>query len=192
MRIGVFGSSSTDMSEQVRVVARRLGAEIARSGNTLVTGAGAGVPHEAALGAREAGGKTIGYSPATNLESHIHTFDCPAEGYNQLIFLPKDLSHATNPAYAAKYRSVLAIANSDAVIIIGGRTGTMVEFAIAYDAGKNIGIVENTGGITKRAIDTLVEDIDKRRGAKVLKNADPVALLRKLVEVDEQDKHITF
>lgn len=192
MKIGVFGSSSNDISEQIRINARRIGAEIARTGNTLVTGATAGVSHEAVNGARDAGGKAIGFSPAISLEEHVRNFNCPAEGFSDMIFIPKDFAHAKHPSMAAKLRSIMAISHCDIVIIVGGRTGTMTEFAIAYDGGKNIGILEGSGGITERAIDTLLEDIDKKRGAKIVRTRDPVELIRKLIEVDEQDKHITF
>jgi predicted Rossmann-fold nucleotide-binding protein len=45
-------------------------------------------------------------------------------------------------------REVVNIRSSDVVIIIGGRSGTLGEFSIAYDEGKLIGILIGTGGIT--------------------------------------------
>ncbi len=68
----------------------------------------------------------------------------------------------------------------------------MLEFLVAYDAGKVIGILEGTGGITDRAIDTILEDIEKETGARIIRESDPVALVRKIVEIDEEEKHITF
>ncbi|NOX71285.1 MAG: hypothetical protein GXO64_01115, partial [Candidatus Micrarchaeota archaeon] len=136
--------------------------------------------------------RTIGFSPATDLESHVRLLDLPAEGYSELIFIPDDLKFASNVPLAAKYRSILAVHHSDAVIIIGGRTGTMAEFLMAYDAGKTIGILEGSGGIVKRAIDTLLEDIKKPTGARIITESDPVILVKRLAEIDEEQKHITF
>ena len=46
---------------------KELGREIARQGAVLVTGATTGVPLWATMGAKEAGGISIGFSPAVNL-----------------------------------------------------------------------------------------------------------------------------
>ncbi len=192
MKIGIFGSSSNDIKETIRISARRMGAEIARTGNILITGACSGIPHEAVLAAHEVGGRTIGYSPGTDLAEHVRTFNYPAEGFSQLIFVPMHFENKNNPSLSTKYRSINAISECDVVVIIGGKTGTLAEFAIAYDSGKTIGILEGSGGITERTIDTFLEDIEMKIGAKIFRDSDPIALLRKLIEVDEQDKHITF
>ncbi len=191
MKIGVFGSSSNEMKETVRANARRLGAEIAKRGHTLVTGACSGIPHEVVMGAYNSGGRVIGYSPAADLQDHVMKFNYPAEGYTQMVFVPPTFGHRNKPPLSTKYRSINAISDCDIVIIVGGGVGTLVEFAIALDADKPIGILDGSGGITDRTIDTFLKDAN-RSGAKIHKNPDSVELLRKLIEVDEQDKHITF
>ena len=191
MRIGIFGSSSNDMKETVRVNARRLGSEIAKAGHTLVTGACSGIPHEAVIGAYNSGGRTIGFSPATNLSDHVTKFNYPAEGYTQMIFIPSEFEFKNETALSTKYRSISAVANSDVIIIVGGGLGTIAEFAMGLDSGKTIGILDDSGGITNRAIDALLDDSEKSR-AKIFRHSDPSSLLRKLIEADEQEKHITF
>ncbi|MBN2101245.1 MAG: hypothetical protein JW716_00040 [Candidatus Aenigmarchaeota archaeon] len=191
MKIGIFGSSSNDMKETVRTSARRLGSEIAKSGHTLVTGACSGIPHEAVMGAYSSGGRIVGFSPATDLHDHVTKFNYPTEGYTQMIFLSPEFEYKDDIAMSAKYRSIYAVASCDVVIIVGGSLGTMAEFAIALDAGKAIGILEGSGGITNSSIDALLADSERSR-AKIFRHSDPSTLLRKLIEVDEQDKHITF
>jgi predicted Rossmann-fold nucleotide-binding protein len=78
-------------------------------------------------------------------------------------------------------REVENIQTCDAVVIVGGRSGTLGEFAIAYDQAKIIGVLEWTGGIADH-IDDLLKVINKDTGAKVIGHTDPV----KLVELLEQ------
>ncbi|MFA6324654.1 MAG: hypothetical protein WCX46_00255, partial [Candidatus Paceibacterota bacterium] len=47
-------------------LAKELGREIARQGGVIVTGATTGFPMWAAMGAKEVGGTSIGFSPALN------------------------------------------------------------------------------------------------------------------------------
>ena len=67
------------------------------------------------------------------------------------------------------------------VAIVGGRSGTLGEFAIAYDEGKLIGVLAGSGGITAR-IPELIAGFGKDTGAHVIYEADPKALIRKLSE----------
>lgn len=45
-------------------------------------------------------------------------------------------------------RELINIHSSDVVVIVGGRSGTLGEFAIAYESGKLIGVLKNTGGVS--------------------------------------------
>src|SRR5581483_10020694 len=86
IRIGVMGSAALDSENRVAKACRRLGRAIAQHGCCLLTGACPGLPHEAVLGAKEAGGHVIGISPALNLKEHIETFTSPYEQYDVLIY----------------------------------------------------------------------------------------------------------
>lgn len=44
-------------------------------------------------------------------------------------------------------RSLSMIQNSDAVLVLNGRMGTLSEFSIALEEGKKVGVLTNTGGI---------------------------------------------
>ena len=82
-------------------------------------------------------------------------------------------------------REVTNIRSSDMVIIVGGRSGTLGKFSIAYDEGKLIGVLENSGGITA-ALPDIVKRIDKDTGAKLVYESDTVKLLDKLITAYEE------
>ncbi len=73
-------------------------------------------------------------------------------------------------------REIENIRTCDVVIFVGGRSGTLGEFAIAYDEGKVIGLLDGTGGITAH-LEMIVDKINKETGAIVQKRSDPAELL---------------
>jgi hypothetical protein len=79
-------------------------------------------------------------------------------------------------------REIENIRTCDVVIFAGGRSGTLGEFAIAYDEGKVIGVLEGTGGITEH-LDEIIKMVEKNTGARVCYDADPERLLDKLEQV---------
>ena len=135
MKLGVYGSASTKLKKGIKLKAREIGREIVRQNHTVITGGCPGLPYEAVLGAHNLGGKTIGYSPAINIENHVKIYKYPVEGFTDFVFVSKDYVYANDPLICKKYRNVSSVAASDAAIFIGGRTGTMNEFTIAYDLG---------------------------------------------------------
>jgi hypothetical protein len=70
------------------------------------------------------------------------------------------------------------------VIILGGRSGTLGEFAIAYDEGKLIGVLQGTGGITDE-IDRVIATFQKETGARLVYSRDPVDLVTQLSDTYE-------
>jgi hypothetical protein len=64
----------------------------------------------------------------------------------------------------------------------------MGEFAIAYDEGRLIGVLDGTGGIAD-AVDKLVRLCDKLTGAVVIHDDDPVRLVSRLVEYYETEHY---
>ena len=78
-------------------------------------------------------------------------------------------------------RELVNIHSSDIVIVVGGRSGTLGEFAIAYEEGKLIGVLEGTGGITD-ALPALEASLNKQTGSEVLYDSDPSALVRRLLQ----------
>ncbi|MGD1075929.1 MAG: hypothetical protein ABR903_07615 [Thermodesulfovibrionales bacterium] len=170
LKIGVMGSASGTLSKEHKKIARELGHAIAKSDCITVTGACPGLPLESAKGAKEAGGLVVGISPALSEWEHVHRYHSPLEYHDVLVFTGSGLMG----------REVVNIRSSDIVIIIGGRSGTLGEFSIAYDEGKLIGVLCGTGGITSE-IENIVKIVKKKTGAKVTYNADPHGLVTELV-----------
>ena len=171
IRIGVMGSAVPDFEPRVAQACRQLGRAIAAQGCCLLTGACPGLPHEAVLGAKEAGGHVIGISPALNLKEHVETFASPYEQYDVLIYTGLGLMG----------RELINVRSSDIVVVIGGRCGTLGEFSIAYEEGKLIGALTGTGGISAVLAD-VERSLGKNTGAEIIYDAEPEQLIRKLLE----------
>jgi uncharacterized protein (TIGR00725 family) len=172
MTVGVMGSAGGTLEEEVRLPVRRLGASIARRGYVLITGACPGMPHEAVTGAMGEGGTVVGVSPALNLEEHVTKYHSPTRGYDAIIYTGSGLMG----------REIENIRSCDVVVFAGGRSGTLGEFAIAYDEAKVIGVLEGTGGITQH-LRKIISFVKKKTGAVVCYDADPERLLDKLEQV---------
>ena len=170
MCVGVMGSAGGKLDEKACQLVRRLGAAIARRGYVLITGACPGLPHEAVKGANEERGVVVGVSPALNLEEHVGKYQSPTRGYDAIIYTGSGLMG----------REVENIRSCDVVIFAGGRSGTLGEFAIAYDEAKVIGVLEGTGGITEH-LREIINMMEKSTGALVYYETNPERLLDKLV-----------
>jgi uncharacterized protein (TIGR00725 family) len=158
--------------------AHRLGRAIAASGCITITGACPGLPLAAACGAKQCGGMVVGISPGLSLDEHLYKYNSPAEFHDVLIFTGSGLMG----------REIVNIRSSDIVVIIGGRSGTLGELAIAYDEGKLIGVLSGTGGISD-LIPGILEACAKDSGACVLYDADPQRLIERLLETYRTTHH---
>ena len=170
LKIGVMGSATGFLSKAQRSLAYELGQAIAENDCITITGACPGLPFESAKGATAAGGVVVGISPALSEWEHIYKYDSPVECHDVLIYTGSGLMG----------REVVNIRSSDIVVIIGGRSGTLGEFSIAYDEGKLIGVLLGSGGITS-AIKSIVRIVRKRTGARVIYGNDPHELVRRLI-----------
>lgn len=170
--IGVMGSVS-GYAPQAGELSYHLGAAIAKHNCIIVTGACPGLPHDAICGAKSVGGLTVGISPGHNFAEHTIKYGSPWEGYDVIIYTGSGLMG----------REITGVRSCDIVVLVGGRSGTLGEFSIAYDEGKLIGVLKGTGGISDH-VSTLVEVIAKETGAQVIYDEDPDQLISTLVEVD--------
>jgi uncharacterized protein (TIGR00725 family) len=180
LKIGVMGSASGKFLERHKEIACKLGRAIALNDCITVTGACPGLPLESARGANEAGGLVIGISPGLSEWEHVYKYHSPLEYHDVIIFTGSGLMG----------REVVNIRSSDIVVIIGGRSGTLGEFSIAYDEGKLIGVLYGTGGITSE-IKNIVRIIKKKTGAKIIYGKDPRILVKSLIDyfIKEHYKH---
>lgn len=169
--IGVMGSVA-GFHGQASELSYQLGRAIAEHDCVIVTGACPGLPHDAVRGAKDVGGLTVGVSPGHNFAEHTIKYASPSDGYDVIIYTGSGLMG----------REITGVRSCDIVVLAGGRSGTLGEFAIAYDEGKLIGVLEGTGGIAEH-ISTLVNVIDKDTGAQIIYDSDPDRLITALVEL---------
>ncbi len=181
MKIAVYGSGDGRIESYAELKARELGKEIARKDCVLVTGGCHGLPQEAVLGAHELRGTCVAFSPAANLGSHVKDYGFPTEGISEWRFIPESYEHINNQTICKQYRCFLSAEDIDGAIIVGGGLGTLLEFTLAHILGKNIGVLENTGGITERVLHTLLQDTHKDTGSEVVFSADPATLVDRLL-----------
>ena len=165
-KIGVMGSAGGRISDEARHLCRELGRQIAQHNCIIITGACPGLPHEAVLGAKEGGALALGISPALALQEHIDRYRSPYEEYDALIFTGSGLMG----------REIEAIRSCDIVAIVGGRSGTLGEFSIAYDEGKLIAVLQGTGGIADH-LDDIVRMVEKHTDAELIYSRDPKELV---------------
>ncbi len=172
--IGVMGSVS-GFNDKAGELSHQLGHAIAQNDCIIITGACPGLPHDAVCGAREAGGMTVGVSPGHNLAEHTIKYNSPWQEYDVIVYTGSGLMG----------REITGVRSCDIVVLVGGRSGTLGEFAIAYDEGKLIGVLQGTGGIAEH-VSTLVEVMHKDTGAQIIYDADPYKLIKKLLSVYRQ------
>ncbi len=174
IKIGVMGSASgQQISDPVaRKKAVLLGTAIAQRGHILINGACPGLPHDAMIAAKEAGGLTIGISPAFSEYEHINEYLSPG-GHDIIIFTGLGFME----------RDIINIRSSDGVVIVGGGIGTLNELTIAYEEGRPCGIVTNSGGISN-SVPFVIEGLCKRKiPPNMVFDDDPATLLDKLEKV---------
>lgn len=181
LTVGVMGSAGSEEGTQLEEIAYALGEAIAEKGFVLITGACPGLPYECARGVSDNGGLSIGISPALSLDEHVHKYHSPSDNFDVIIYTGSGLMG----------REVTNIRSSDMVVILGGRSGTLGEFAIAYDEGKLIGVLKGSGGITTALPDIIASFGDKDTGALLVYDADPQQLMVRLAEAytTEHYKH---
>jgi uncharacterized protein (TIGR00725 family) len=175
--VGVMGASENDAlseSEKARLtqLAERLGAALAQHGCILVTGATTGLPDMVAKAFRSYGGFALGISPAQDRKEHLERYGLPDDGADVIVYT----------GFGYKGRNVINVRSVDIVIIFGGATGTLNEFTIAYDEGKTIGIVEESGGIADH-VKEIIDFCKKPTRARVVFDKDPEKLVKTCLEI---------
>jgi uncharacterized protein (TIGR00725 family) len=174
--VAVMGASANEgltESEKARLggVAEALGITLAQHDCFLLTGATTGLPELVCRAFRNQGGFALGISPASNGGEHV-----------KLYCLPDDVSDViVYTGFGLKGRNVISVRSADVVLILGGATGTLNEFTIAYDEGKIMGILEGTGGIADH-IREISDFCRKPTRGVVLFDTDPEQLVQRCLD----------
>lgn len=176
-KICVSGAAALDIcSPNAKEIAKEIGRQIVKQGAVLLTGATTGIPYWAAVGANEAKGISIGFSPAGTEKEHLKVYRLPVNEFDLIIY--------TGAGYAG--RNLILTRSADGVIIICGRMGTLNEFTIAFEDKKPIGVLEGTGG-TADKIDFLFKG-GYRGPKKVIASSHPAVLVRELINMINKEK----
>lgn len=171
IKIAICGSSKDKLPVNLVKKAREIGEALAKDKRVVIfTGATTGYSYEAAKSASACGGFTIGISPAENYKEHVEAYKLPTTHYKILIY--------TGLGYKA--RDVVLIRSVDAVIFIGGGTGTICELCITIDNQKIIGILEGSGGAT--AFFNKIAEVSHRNKPKFIYECDPQLLVEKVIK----------
>ena len=139
-QILVIGSDKDHCSEAAYRTAYQIGLEVAKRGAILVSGGLGGVMEAASQGAKNAEGFVIGIIPQDN-----KTY---ANKYCDAVI-------ATGIGSA---RDFLTAYSADAVIVVEGGAGTLIEVAAAYQKKIPIIAITGTGGIADKIAHTYLDD----------------------------------
>ncbi len=177
IKICVSGSADTTNAGQGTLdLAKELGREIARQGAVIVTGATTGFPFWAAMGAKEAGGISIGFSPAATEKEHVEAYKLPLDYMDLIVY--------TGFGYPG--RDLLLTRSSDAVMFGCGRIGTIHEFTVAFEDSKPIGILDGPWETGAELQDIIKKG--HRPNDKILMNSDPKKLVADVIAMVKKYK----
>jgi hypothetical protein len=165
-QILVIGSGKDNCSDTAYHTAYEVGLEIGRRGAVLLTGGLGGVMEAASKGAKETGGLVIGIIPQEEKTA--------ANPYCDAVI-------ATGMGLA---RDFLTAYSADAVIVVGGGAGTMIEVAAAYQKMIPIIAVRGSGGTADKVVDNYIDDrkIEIIHGEPSAKDAVETAMRLVLLE----------
>ncbi|MEI7917963.1 MAG: hypothetical protein WCH58_01115 [Candidatus Saccharibacteria bacterium] len=173
-QICVSGAASGETVTASHQLAYDLGKAIAMAGKTLTTGATVGLPWYAAQGAfsvKDREGVSVGFSPARSFREHVTVYKLPTVEFDYINF--------TGMAYVG--RNIHLVRSSDAVISVGGRMGSLHEFATAIESRKVIGVLLGSGGLAD-FIPTLLENVEAPDAKNIIYDTDPVRLVNEVIK----------
>jgi len=177
IKIGISGAAETGhCGVDAYDRALELGRQVAKHNAILVTGATTGFPLWVSMGAKEAGGIVVGFSPASSEKEHIELYNLPVEYMDVIVYT----------GFGFPGRDLIFTRSTDAILFGCGRIGTIHEFTIAFEDKKPIGIYE--GGWET---DEVIKDIlakGHRENDKIAFNIDPDKLVSDVVELVKKDK----
>lgn len=187
-QICVAGAARGESVKEGKELAEGLGKAIAQYNSVTFTGATIGLSYFASKAAQQAGGQTVGISPATSRHEHVHKYRLPTDVFDLLIYTGLD--------YVG--RDLMLVQTSDACIVVGGRIGTLHEFTSALEAHKPVGVLMGAGG-TSAEIDDILKAAEKSR-RHIVFDDDPDKIVEKIVEIldekhadhDEYEREYTF
>src|SRR6266403_3063532 len=179
-QICVSGAAKGDSVLIGQHLAAEAGREIVRRGHLVTTGATRGLPYYAAKAAKLEGGKdisSIGFSPAASRLAHVKKYQLPLDVFDTVLY--------TGFEYTG--RNLLLVRSCDAVVMVGGRIGTLNEMTIAIEERKPLGVLLGSGGMTDEVEHVL--KAAKRARTGIIFSHDPAELVDSLIKLIESKNH---
>ena len=154
MKIAIFSSASSQMTEENIALAQNIGKYLAKKGIIVITGGSTGLPSVVSKAAFQNGAWTEAYYPDIDergllMNTRVHN-NCLEDIYTHKKFFK-----------GFTYRTVRMIEDADGAIVFNGRFGTLSEFTIAVEEGLKLAVIEGTGGITDE-IRRLAKIVDRQ------------------------------
>lgn len=171
-QIAILGSSDLGLVGDITETLYELGAELAKRKCIVLAGSCGGIGSIVSKAAKEKGGFTIGISPYQSCQEHKEKHGDESECFNSFIY--------TGSGF--KGRNVILVNSADAVVAICGQVGTLNELTIAYDIGRPIGLLTNTGGIAD-TFENVLRLIKMDKKTSIVQSQKPSELLDRLISV---------
>lgn len=177
-KIGVSASADGSfLNQEASEVGKLLGKEIVDQGAILVTGASTGFPYWSAMGAKQAGGLSIGFSPAVSPKEHTEVYRLPLDYMDIISF--------TGFGYPG--RDLIFTRSCDGIILGPGRIGTIHEFTIAFEGETPMGILQSDLWETDEVLKLIIEK-SHRTNKYVVFDRDPRTLVTKVLNMVREKK----
>lgn len=173
-QICISGAARGNSVQLGRELSEAVGREIASRGHITLTGATRGLPYYAAKAAQVAGGISMGFSPASSRLAHVKKYRLPLDAFDCVLY--------TGFEYTG--RNLLLVRSCDAVVMVGGRIGTLNELTIAIEERKPIGVLLGSGGMTEEVEHVL--KAAKRARTGIIFGHDPAQLVDDLIDIIKQ------
>ena len=151
-QILVIGFGKDHCPESVYQAAFEVGREIGKRDAVLLTGGLGGVMEAASHGAKDAGGFVVGIVPQDDKRAA-----------NEFC----DVVIATGLGFA---RDFVTAYSADAIVIVGGGVGTLIEAAAAYQKKIPIVALKGTAGVADQYADTYLDD---RKAERIIGASSP-------------------
>lgn len=158
----VIGSAADHCTEEARRLAYEVGAEAARHDMVIISGGLGGTMEAACKGAKDNHGITVGIIPHDEMH-HANPY-C-------------DVVIATGMGWARDFATAYS---ADAVIIIAGGAGALIETCVAYLKAKPVIAIEGSGGVADQVGGTY---LDERENVRILSEKDPRRAVEKALEL---------
>lgn len=175
-QICVSGAHAGSTVEHAHLLAYAIGAAVAKAGHVLTTGATIGLPQHAARGAKDNGGLSVGFSPASSHREHVKSYRLPTAEFDYINYTSYD--------YVG--RDLYLVRSSDAVVTVGGGMGSLHEFSSAIESHKVCAVLLGSGGLAD-FIPSLISNIATPNKREIIFDTDPERLVATVIGVLDKE-----